>query len=332
MQEELFKFCNEKLGFTNRVGNALYGRAGIYNASVFVAADYFNINISYFLDDTQDEKLHALEDKLKFDPSIISLGGNGTANFTSIRIKLPLNDQSISKIESIISDYVNYLKSYNFPAVKGKVRVADATSLAAESLMRYHGTHNAFPRSFSGSPANPIVVDVKNSESNPSPVVIDLKKATDLKKQAASQNFGLGSVLRGIAGAFLGASLFSIPHLILLALLLDNLIYDSDYDLGYMFFFATIFISVGARLGYSLFNGDRRRAVKYSIMISVVSIVTIVATMLGSGLITASYAMHVSELFDSAATDPHTIILLIFSLIANIGFSISYLRKDKEII
>ena len=317
MQSVLFEQCEKKLSLKNRVGNSLYGKIVTYSVSVLAAEDYFNLNISYFLPDTADEVLHDLENKLKFDPDILSLGGNGMATLTGLRIRFPLNDQSIEQLPTIATNYIRYLDSANFPAFEGTKEVRRKPVFVK-------------PKVTYGDSIYPHVENVPTYSPDTDPLIINIKE----KKPVATQTFGLGSVLRGLAGSFLGASLFSIPHIISLALLLDNMLYGRYHNskASYLFFLLTFLIAVGARLGYSLLNGDKRRMVKYPIMISVVAIVTIIATMLGSGLITASHATNLYELFDFALTSPHTIILMLFSLISNIGLCVLHLKSDKDLV
>lgn len=297
MDNALFTYCSKNLGFKNQVGNAFYGKFGDYGVSIFDAGGRVSINISYFLELEQKEKISELEDKAKFDPCLISLGATVRAGESGLCIRFPQNPDSIEKIESVLRTYTDYLNAENFPKTERRREtplLQDGVSEAARrltqpitgsrSFMRHSGVPNSNMSSAArgkhlAAHSRPLFAVTPYSEyGDPDePVRIFIDPPEEEEKRLEYQ--GGFSIFMGTLGAIIGGGLFSILYVV------AYLIFASGVNMRNSIIYFAVLIPWGGLCGYRVFHGDQRKAVQNIIICSVTLVICVIVSVFAAGYI-----------------------------------------------
>lgn len=240
----------------------VFGKVGGYFVSVFEKGNLIIINFSYFAEEGERKKVSTVGLKMRENYTISALSGDISVSINGASIRLPNTPQAQSVVYKLITDYTELFKELELLAEKkpepivpitapapSEVTTADEPKVQKEedaehtSTFEYNYTNPDFDNAMYGN----LMPSAKKKIVRPS----------------ATSYTGIASVLRGFAGALIGAFIGSIPWIICLGL---NLLTE-------ILFFAAVPIAFCSGMGYRRARGASDTVITCAaIIISVIGV------------------------------------------------------------
>ena len=336
MAIDILVYCSEKYGLTNRVGNALYGKYNGYGISVFEAEDYFNLNINYFLDESQKDPIYELLEKTKSDTALTDVDAVVRAGATGMSIRFPKNEEGQMSFDESLKAYTQYFDEQNFPPEQG-VKESDKLKEAIQhprvqvvaptaSVNMIYKINTLPPSEYAVMPNGEVPIDY-----NPNPTVP--------YEPEPPKYLTVIQIIKGTVGALIGALICSPLYVFASTVVAqgNNFRYESVVVI-----IAEFAVILGALLGYFLMKGDDRPIPKICVVSAVAVAVSTFALLLGLGYSLPVKDMSIfrvlSNLFSkmrlNSSLKHQAIMMIIMSLIYDamclcIEFRV-YIKKFKK--
>lgn len=196
----------------------IFGKVGGYFVSVLEKGNLIIINFSYYTEPAERQKINRVVLKMRENATISALSGDFSVSINGASIRLPNTEQAQSVVYKLITDYTELFKEIELLAEKKPepvIPIADPTPseviVAEEPEVQKEEELTEHTATFEYNYTNPDF----NTDMYGNLMPSAKKKIVP----PSSINYtGMASVLRGFAGAVIGAFIGAIPWIICLGL------------------------------------------------------------------------------------------------------------------